>query len=163
MLLRTLLTTIATALLLAACGGNGKPAKPPPKPPPEKPAGPTPEGQLHVLLVEAHVSAIEECFGGFGKGVPYAVEMMVDRTGKVTEARVYELPDGPMVPKSFCIHQHYARIDGPSLHGKDAIVTVKAGVNNDACDRPECPPNNLGCVFKADIRCSVVADVKLQE
>lgn len=161
MLLRTLLTTAALALLLAACGGNEKPPKPPPEP---QPAGPTPEEQLQDLLVQAHTSAIEECFGGFGKGVPYAVELKLDRAGKVTEAKVGELsPDGPMVPKSMCIQQYYRRLDAPSQHGKDASVSVKAGVKNDACERPECPPNNLACVFKADIRCSVVADVKLEQ
>jgi len=161
MLLRTLLTTIATALLLAACGGN---AKPPPKPSPAKSAGPTPEEQLHELLVQAHTSAIEECFGGFGKGVPYAVELKLDRAGTVTEAKVSEVsPEGPLVPKSLCIQPYYRRLNAPSMHGKDASVSVRAGVKNDACERPECPPNNLACVFKADIRCSVVADVKLEE
>ena len=43
---------------------------------------------------------------------------------------------------------YYARDDQPQVeHGKDARVSVKAGVKNDACERPECPPNNLACVF----------------
>ena len=142
--------------LVAACGG-AKQTSAEPKDPSDSPPSVESEEDgdpLHEALVETHRSAVEACFGGFGKGASYAAELTV-ADGAVSEAEVTPLSDGHGPLPADCIAKHFKAMKVP---GDTSGVSARFAVENDDCSLPECGEQDLPCHFKRDIRCSVVVD-----
>jgi hypothetical protein len=141
---------ILVAVVLVGCSGGAKPAE---VPPPQS-KGPV-SAATHEALVAAHRSAVGACFGGFGKGMPYAVAMKVAK-GKVTAAEASPLGEKYGAFPKECVEKHFA---GADLAGTDQKeLRARFAVRNPACDRPACPPDDLPCTARRDIACSVVVD-----
>jgi hypothetical protein len=152
----------AATLALLAWMGCGEPKEPvTPKPEPTA-ASSTPEpapqeagaDPLHAALVETHRHAVEECFGGFGKGAPYSADLVIDG-GSVTEAKIEGIGEGYGKLPSDCIAKHFKAMSPP---GDSTHVRARFAVNNPDCPAAECPETDLPCHFKRDIACSVVVD-----
>ena len=147
---------VALLFSLCACGGDDKKVEAPspsPEPALEEPAS---FDAVHDALVDIHKEAVEECFGGFGKGAPYAVEMTLG-DGKIANAVASPLAEDShgQLPKD-CIEKHFVGKELPPTDRQK--ISGRFAVKNDSCDRPECPPKDLPCTFKRDIACTVILD-----
>lgn len=142
-------------LLLVACGGT-KPEPEEPKPAPPAPAAEPDSLALHGALVDTHKKAVEACFGGFGKGAPYAGTFTI-AGGGVSEAAVEALSDGHGPLPADCIAKHFRAMEVPAGTA-DGALAVRFAVENPDCDLPACKEKDLPCTFKRDIACTVVID-----
>jgi hypothetical protein len=152
---------VSTFLVLAflGCSDPKEPQAPPPDPAPADPepepsAEPAAGDPLHEALVETHRHAVEECFGGFGKGAPYSADLEV-ADGKVTAAAIEPLSDGHGKLPADCIAKHFKAMSPP---GGSTHIKARFAVKNDDCPAADCGENDLPCHFKRDIACSVVVD-----
>lgn len=133
-----------------ACGG-GEPQ--PATPTATASAAEAPGGeQLHAALVAAHKKAVDVCFGGFGKGAPYAADLTID-AGSVTAATFEPLHSKfPDIPKE-CLEKTFKAMP---LAGATRTLHVEFAVKNESCAAPSCEKDDLKCTFERDISCSVV-------
>jgi hypothetical protein len=142
---------LGLALLLCACSGSEATE------PTSSPAGAGDRAALHEALVATHRQAVNECFGGFGKGMPYSVELAIEggSVRSVTAASLAEkYPDLPKecVDKVFRAMAVPASVSAPS-------VRARLAVKNPGCAEPACADAaDLKCAFARDVRCSVVID-----
>jgi hypothetical protein len=144
----------ATVTLLGCGSSKSEPAAP--KEAAHEEADTGGDDPLHAALVDTHKTAVEECFGGFGKGAPYSAKLRVDGRA-VTEAAVEPLSEGHGELPRDCIAKHFramavpASVDSTQVHARFAVQT-------DDCAVPACGERDLPCQFKRDIACSVVID-----
>jgi hypothetical protein len=152
---RRVLVVLCAAALGACSSGTSEPVAPEPTASASAAAEPAPSGDgLRGELVEAHKHAVEACFGGFGKGVPYAAELTV-ADGAITEAKVEPLDPAVTSLPGDCIAKHFR---GQKLSGAGASVRARFGVKDPDCPAASCPAKDLPCVFRHDIACSIVID-----
>ena len=138
------------ALVLVGCGGGEKPAEAP-----RQESNASDSAAMHEALVAVHRNAVGACFGGFGKGMPYAVTMKVGK-GKVLAAEASPLGEKYGAFPKECVERQFV---GADLAGTDRNdIRARFAVRNPACDRPACPPDDLPCTARRDIACSVVID-----
>lgn len=139
--------------VLAACGGGEtKVAEPPPT---QQNEAPPSNREVHDALVTLHKKAVETCFGGFGKGAPYALSMKLGK-GRIVSAVATALSDRHGELPKGCIEDAFT---GADLAGTDANeLDARFAVENPDCELPACPPNDLPCTFIRDIACTVVID-----
>ncbi len=148
-------TIVTVSMLVGALAGCGsaepEPATPTPSGEPTPAKGPDHE-QLHAALVTAHKKAVDVCFGGFGKGAPYAADLTME-SGSVTAAAFEPLnskfPDIPIE----CLDKTFKAMP---MAGASEKVHVEFAVKNESCDVPACEKDDLKCTFERDISCSVV-------
>lgn len=141
---------LLVAVVLIDCGGEAKPAGAPK----QESKGPV-SAATHDALVAVHRNTVGACFGGFGKGMPYAVTM------KVAGGRVATAVASPLgekygdFPKT-CVEKQFT---GADLAGATrSELSARFAVRNSACALPACPPNDLPCTARRDISCSVIVD-----
>jgi hypothetical protein len=146
-------TCTLTILLVAssACSGS-EPAEPT-----SAPASGGDRAALHDALVATHRQAVNECFGGFGKGMPYSVELTIEG-GSVKAVAAASLAEKyPDLPKE-CVDKVYRSMAVPGSTGA-STVRARLAVKNPGCTEPACPDAaDLKCQFARDVRCSVVID-----
>jgi hypothetical protein len=138
------------AVMLVGCGGGDNRAA---TPEPESKGAVRPA--THEALVAVHRNAVGACFGGFGKGMPYAVTMQV-AGGRVAAAAASPLGEkfGDF-PKA-CVEKQFT---GADLAGAaPGEIRARFAVRNPTCALPACPPSDLPCTARRDISCSVVVD-----
>lgn len=145
------------AMVVAACAhaGAGNASTPATRPTAEATGSGDP---LHAALVVAHRQAVQTCFGGFGKGAPYAVDMTVSG-GAVSDAAVEPIAQGYGEPPRDCIGKRFRALAVPAGQG-DGHVRARFAVKNPSCDLPTCAESDLPCRAKRDIDCSVVIDAR---
>lgn len=144
-------TLLGLLLGLAACGG----AETQPAAPSQQNDEPTSRQEVHDALVVIHKAAVEACFGGFGKGAPYAVSMKIGN-GKIVSAEATPLSDKHGELPKDCIEKHF--VDGDLGGTAEQEISARFAVDNPDCDLPACPATDLPCTFKRDIACTVVID-----
>lgn len=148
-------TTIvcSLAIALAACGSTpSEQTTPTADPTASATSAPPDRSQLHAALVTAHKKAVDVCFGGFGKGAPYAADLGVDG-GTVTSAKFEPLNSKfPDIPTE-CLEKTFKAMP---MAGATEKLHVEFAVKNDACAEPACEKDDLKCTFERDISCSVV-------
>lgn len=135
-------------VVLAACGS----AEPTPTNPTSEPEAKVDPTALHAALVAAHKKAVDVCFGGFGKGAPYAADLTLE--GGTVRAVSFEPLNSkfPDIPKD-CLERTFQAM--PMANATEHLH-VEFAVANDACAVPTCEKDDLKCTFERDISCSVV-------
>lgn len=146
------LSALAVGCTLLGCGGAEKKAETP-KPTPD--AAPPSDDAVHEALVVLHKKATEECFGGFGKGAPYAMSLTI-AGGTISGAEATPLSEKHGEFPADCVQKHFT---GGDLAGTDkTTMSARFAVENPDCDLPACPEKDLPCTFKRDIACTVIID-----
>jgi hypothetical protein len=146
--------TAIVVALVACSGGSAEPVAPEPEPTAAATAEPKTATSLRDQLVEPHERAVEECFGGFGKGVPYSAELTVE-SGAVTAAAVEPLDAAATAMPRDCVAKHFV---GKPLSPSGTNVRARFGVKDGSCPAHGCAANDLPCVFRHDIACSIVVE-----
>lgn len=148
-------TVVTLSVLFGSIAGCGaaEPEPTTPTPTGEAPPAKSPDrAQLHAALVTAHKKAVDVCFGGFGKGAPYAADLTLE-SGAVTAASFEPLnkkfPDIPID----CLDKTFKAMP---MAGASEKVHVEFAVKNESCSTPTCEKDDLKCTFERDISCSVV-------
>ena len=144
------------ALLLGLAVGCGSPEKKVEEPKPKQEnESPPDDNAVHEALVALHKKATGECFGGFGKGAPYAMTMKIGK-GKILSAEATGLSDKHGEFPADCVQGYFT---GADLAGTDRNeLSARFAVENPDCDLPACPAKDLPCTFKRDIACTVIID-----
>jgi hypothetical protein len=142
---------LATLLLLGACGGGQS------EPPQlvQQNERPSDDEEVHRALVGLHKRAVEECFGGFGKGAPYAAKLAIGK-GTVLGAEVTQLSWKHAPLPTSCIVDKFV---GQALAATTRTeLQARFAVLNPDCKLPSCPADDRECSIRRDIGCSVVID-----
>lgn len=141
----------AASLLLVACSSSEATA--PSSPPPST----NDRAAWHEALVATHRQAVNECFGGFGKGMPYSVELAVEG-GAVKSVTASSLAEKyPDLPKE-CVDKVFRTLAVPASAGTTTL-RARLAVKNPSCSEQACADAaDLKCQFARDVRCSVVID-----
>lgn len=137
-------------LALLGCGGAETPAAPAPTSAPQA----ADDGAVHRALVKLHKHAVETCFGGFGKGAPYALALSLEG-GTVKSAEVRQLSSKHAPIPVDCVRDAFV---GQSLGTTQSSLAARFAVLNDACAEPKCADGDRPCATERDIACSVVID-----
>lgn len=138
-------------VMITGCGA----AEPTPTPAPAEsstPASGTDHQKLHEALVAAHKKAVDVCFGGFGKGAPYAAELTI-ASGAVSGAAFSPLNKKFTEIPTDCLDKTFKAMP---MAGESGTFSVEFAVKNEACSLPMCEKDDLKCTFERDIACSVV-------
>ncbi|MFO0548391.1 MAG: hypothetical protein U0271_08395 [Polyangiaceae bacterium] len=136
-------------LFVAACGGSDKPHTA------DSAAPAADRSELQTALVETHKKVVSECFGGFGKGVPYSASFTVSGDS-VTAVSLTALVESAVDLPRDCMVQRFQAMKLPA--GVAPTLKVRFAVKNAQCAEPACAKDDLPCTFARDIRCSVVVD-----
>ncbi len=144
----------ALLFVVSACGGDKPPAAPQ-RGDKQRSEQAVDLKALHTQLVQLHKSAVVKCFGGFGKGAPYALKLTMAQ-GKVAKVGVTTLNEKHRKLPDDCLRDAFA---GEPLGG-GAINEIEArfAVDNPDCDVRPCHADDAACGIKRDIACSVVID-----
>lgn len=139
----------ACGIVVFGCGGSE------PAPAVQTNEAPPNEEAVHRALVKLHKHAVETCFGGFGKGTPYALTLGVAK-GAVASAEVRQLSSKHAPIPVDCIRDAFV---GQDLAGTARTsLTVRFAVLNSSCTQPACAEGDRECAVARDIACSVVID-----
>lgn len=140
----------ACGVVLFACGG-AEPATPPA----QTNEAPPSDDAVHRALVKLHTHAVETCFGGFGKGAPYALTLDIVK-GTITRAEVRQLSSKHAPIPADCVRDAFV---GQGLAGTPSTgLSARFAVLNPACAEPACADGDRACSVARDISCSVVID-----
>ncbi len=147
----------AALLLICLIGCASEPVEEPRTPEPAENRQPVDNNERQDAFVATHKKAVESCFGGFGKGAPYAGSFTI-AGGSVTEATITALSEDEhgQLPAD-CIAKHFRDMTVPDGMA-DGALNGRFAVENPDCDLPACKSKDLPCTFKRDIACTVVLE-----